>query len=98
MPDTVVERAVAVLRAGGLVALPTETVYGLAADAANDAAVRRVYAVKGRPADHPLILHLPERTALERYAVGDLRLLRRLADRFWPGPLTAIVRKSDAVS
>jgi len=98
MPDSVIDAAVGVLRAGGLVALPTETVYGLAADAANAAAVRRIYAVKGRPADHPLIVHLPQRAELAHYAAGDPPALRRLADRFWPGPLTAIVHKTDLVS
>jgi L-threonylcarbamoyladenylate synthase len=78
--------------------VPTETVYGLAADAANDFAVRRLFAVKGRPADHPVILHLPASAPLERYAVGDLGALRRLAERYWPGPLTVIVQKSPFVS
>ncbi len=57
---TDIDRAVAVLRSGGLVAFPTETVYGLGADASNDAAVRRVFEVKGRPSDHPLIVHLSD--------------------------------------
>jgi L-threonylcarbamoyladenylate synthase len=96
--DSIVDQAVRVLRAGGIVALPTETVYGLAADAANLAAVRRVYAVKGRPADHPLIVHVADAAALERYAAGNLPALRRLAQRFWPGPLTAIVPRTDLVS
>jgi L-threonylcarbamoyladenylate synthase len=98
MFDTIINEAVRVLRAGGVVALPTETVYGLAADAANAAAVRRIFAVKGRPADHPLIVHLPAASVLERYAAGNLAALERLAARFWPGPLTAIVRKTDVVS
>ncbi len=86
------------LRAGGVVALPTETVYGLAADAANPAAVRRIYAIKGRPADHPLIVHLPQAADLERYAAGDLRTARILAERYWPGPLTIVLPKSGIVS
>lgn len=98
MANEDIARAVDLLRAGGVVALPTETVYGLAADAANDAAVRRVYAIKGRPADHPLILHVPNTAALARYAAGEHVALERLAARFWPGPLTAIVRKTAAVS
>jgi L-threonylcarbamoyladenylate synthase len=98
MADSIIAEAVRVLRAGGLVALPTETVYGLAADAANDSAVRRIFAVKGRPDNHPLIVHLPDLTALARYAADDPPALRRLAERFWPGPLTAIVRKTDRVS
>jgi L-threonylcarbamoyladenylate synthase len=98
MPDSIIDEAVRVLRAGGVVALPTETVYGLAADAANLAAVRRVFTIKGRPPDHPLIVHVPNAQALARYAAGDPPALRRLAERFWPGPLTAIVRKTDSVS
>lgn len=97
MNDPLVREAVRVLRAGGVVALPTETVYGLAADAANEAAVRRIYAIKGRPADHPLIVHLPDVSHVDRYVRGDQPRLRVLAQRFWPGPLTAIVPKSDAV-
>jgi L-threonylcarbamoyladenylate synthase len=85
------------LQAGGVVALPTETVYGLAADATNSVAVRRVYAIKGRPADHPLIVHLPDPEQLERYAVAVPAAARRLVARFWPGPLTIIVHKSDEV-
>jgi L-threonylcarbamoyladenylate synthase len=98
MSNPIIDEAVRVLRAGGVVALPTETVYGLAADAANPAAVRRVFAIKGRPADHPLIVHVPLGTPLARYAAGDPPALHRLAERFWPGPLTAIVRKTELVS
>jgi L-threonylcarbamoyladenylate synthase len=98
MSNPIIDEAVRVLRAGGVIALPTETVYGLAADAANVAAVRRVFAIKNRPADHPLIVHVPNAQALTRYAAGNAPELARLAERFWPGPLTAIVRKTDAVS
>jgi L-threonylcarbamoyladenylate synthase len=98
MSDSIIDEAVRVLRTGGVVALPTETVYGLAADAANVGAVRRVFTIKGRPADHPLIVHVPNAQALARYAAGDPPALHRLAERFWPGPLTAIVRKTDLVS
>jgi L-threonylcarbamoyladenylate synthase len=63
-----VDEAVTVLRAGGLVGMPTETVYGLAADASNEAAVRRIFAVKGRPADHPLIVHVADAAALAQWA------------------------------
>jgi L-threonylcarbamoyladenylate synthase len=89
--DAVVARAVAVLRGGGVVALPTETVYGLAADVANDAAVARVYAIKGRPTEHPLIVHVHDAAALEGYVAATTPALRALAARFWPGPLTVIV-------
>ena len=80
-----------------MIALPTETVYGLAADVTNAAAVRRIYAIKGRPLDHPLIVHLPNREQLERYAVDVPEPARRLVAAFWPGPLTLVLRKSDEV-
>lgn len=92
MNDDVVARAAAVLRAGGVVAIPTETVYGLAADVENADAIARVYAIKGRPADHPLIVHVHDVDALDGYAVIT-PALRTLAARFWPGPLTAVVAR-----
>jgi len=98
MTDSLIDEAVRLLRAGGVIALPTETVYGLAADASNDDAVRRIYAIKGRPADHPLIVHLPSREALARYVGAPSPWLAPLVARFWPGPLTVVVRKSSAVS
>jgi len=79
-----VARAVGVLRAGGVVAIPTETVYGLAADVANPAAIARIYAIKGRPADHPLIVHVHDLDALDGYVAEITPALRILADRFWP--------------
>jgi L-threonylcarbamoyladenylate synthase len=85
------------LAAGGVVAIPTETVYGLAADMTNAAAVRRIYAIKGRPLDHPLIVHLPGAEFIERYATDVPASAHRLVERFWPGPLTIVLRKSDAV-
>jgi len=88
----IVARAAAVLRAGGVVAIPTETVYGLAADVENAAAIARVYAIKGRPADHPLIVHAHDVDALDGYA-AITPVLRILAARFWPGPLTAVVAR-----
>nr|MDQ6925393.1 Sua5/YciO/YrdC/YwlC family protein [Candidatus Eremiobacteraeota bacterium] len=88
-----VARAVAVLRGGGVVAIPTETVYGLAADVANAAAIARVYAIKGRPRDHPLIVHVHDAGALGGYVAEVTPALRTLAARFWPGPLTAIVAR-----
>ncbi|HEY8432151.1 MAG TPA: L-threonylcarbamoyladenylate synthase [Sandaracinaceae bacterium] len=92
-----IEDAVQVLRAGGLVAFPTETVYGLGADARNPEAVRRIFAVKGRPAGHPLIVHLPSAEHLERWAARVPAAARELAARFWPGPLTVILEKRDDV-
>lgn len=92
-----VEAAVSVLRDGGLVAIPTETVYGLAADATNEAAVRRVFAVKGRPSGHPLILHFADAAAIAPFVEGELpAAARALAARFWPGPLTLVLRRSKA--
>lgn len=90
---TDVERAAKILRAGGLVAFPTETVYGLGADASNPAALRRLYAVKGRPAAHPVIVHIPEGVDLDDYAVAVPPLAYDLARAFWPGPLTLVVRR-----
>lgn len=83
-------RAAALLRAGGLVAFPTETVYGLGGDARSDAAVAAIFAAKDRPRFNPLIAHLPDMEAVERYAhlQGDAR---RLAEIFWPGPLTLVL-------
>ena len=89
--------AARLLQAGGVIAIPTETVYGLAADVTNAAAVRRIYAIKGRPLDHPLIVHLPSAAQLERYAVDVPPGARRLVECFWPGPLTIVLRKSDEV-
>jgi L-threonylcarbamoyladenylate synthase len=85
------------LRAGGVIALPTETVYGLAADIANEAAVRRVFAIKGRPLSHPLIVHIADAADLDRYAIDVPPDARVLAERLWPGPLTMVLRKSAAV-
>jgi L-threonylcarbamoyladenylate synthase len=94
---TAVAEAVAVLRRGGLVAFPTETVYGLGADARNPAAVARVFAAKGRPAAHPLIVHLGDAARLEGWARDVPATARRLAERFWPGPLTLILRRAAGV-
>lgn len=92
-----VKCAAALLRAGELVAFPTETVYGLGADAANPAAVAKVFAAKGRPADHPLIVHLPDVSHLDRWARNVPHEARQLAEKFWPGPLTLILKRHAAV-
>jgi L-threonylcarbamoyladenylate synthase len=92
-----VERAVRVLQSGGLVAFPTETVYGLGADARSPGAVARIFAAKGRPAGHPLIVHLPSIEHLDRWAREIPDEARALAARFWPGPLTLILRKQPEV-
>jgi L-threonylcarbamoyladenylate synthase len=96
-PATEIGRAVAILRAGGLVAFPTETVYGLGADASNPAAVGRIFAAKGRPADHPLIVHLASAADLGAWAIDVPPLARRLAEACWPGPLTIILRRAPGV-
>jgi len=93
-----VEQAARILRSGGLVAFPTETVYGLGADAANDEAVRRVFAAKGRPADHPLIVHFAAPEDAARWAARWSDDAEKLAAAFWPGPLTLIVPKAAHVS
>ncbi|MBU1192390.1 MAG: threonylcarbamoyl-AMP synthase [Gammaproteobacteria bacterium] len=92
-----IQQAAAALRAGGLVALPTETVYGLGADAMNPAAVARIFALKGRPATHPLIVHIGSVAALDQWAVKIPDAARRLAEAFWPGPLTLILQRQTQV-
>ena len=95
--DATVREAAELLRAGEIVGMPTETVYGLAADALNEQAVGKVFAAKGRPADHPLIVHLPSAQHLPRWARSIPREVIALADAFWPGPLTVILPRSDDV-
>ncbi len=90
-------RAVALLRAGRLVAFPTETVYGLGADASNPQAVARIFAAKGRPADHPVIVHLADAAQLPLWARVMPEAARRLAAAFWPGPLTLILPRAAGV-
>jgi L-threonylcarbamoyladenylate synthase len=82
------------LREGSLVAFPTETVYGLGADAANEEAVARIYQVKGRPADHPLIVHIGDLKYLEQWILGISDYGIALAREFWPGPMTLILKRS----
>ena len=89
-----VRRAAEILRAGGLVAFPTETVYGLGADASNPAAVARLYSVKRRPADHPVILHFADAETAFTWAHKPSPQALRLAEWFWPGPLTLILERS----
>jgi L-threonylcarbamoyladenylate synthase len=87
--------AAAVLMSGGLVAFPTETVYGLGADACNAAAVARIYSVKGRPADHPLIVHVPSMDLLGDWAADVPAYAIALARDYWPGPMTLVVTRSE---
>lgn len=91
--DSDYARAVELLSAGELVAFPTETVYGLGADAASPAAVAKIFAAKGRPADHPLIVHVPGHDWVERWAEQVPDAAWELAEAFWPGPLTLILKK-----
>lgn len=90
--------AIKALEAGKLVAFPTETVYGLGADAENDEAVLKIYAAKGRPADHPLIVHVSEKADLSYWAKKIPLEAQKLIDHFWPGPLTLILNKTEKVS
>ncbi len=94
-PD--VQRAAAILRRGGLVAFPTETVYGLGADASNAAAMARLYAVKGRPGDHPVIVHFADSDLAFAWAREVPDAARRLAAKFWPGPLTLVLKRAPHV-
>lgn len=89
--DAAIAAAAQVLRSGGLVAFPTETVYGLGADARSETAVRAIFAAKGRPADNPLIVHIGDPAGLVDVAATVPALAARLAEQFWPGPLTLVV-------
>jgi L-threonylcarbamoyladenylate synthase len=94
---TDIDAAVAALRAGELVAFPTETVYGLGADARNPAALRKIYAMKGRPSTHPLILHLADAAQLSQWVAAVPPAAQALAARFWPGPLTLVLPRASGV-
>jgi len=90
-----IHKAAKKLKSGDLVAFPTETVYGLGADATNEEAVKRIYEVKGRPNDHPLIVHVASINALETWAQDIPDYAVELARAFWPGPMTLILKRSD---
>ena len=98
MDSHALDVAIRILRAGGLVAFPTETVYGLGADASNPDAVKKIYAVKGRPRNHPLIVHLASAVQLRDWTSEIPDAGKRLADRFWPGPLTLIFKRAPHVN
>ena len=89
-----ISNAAAALQAGALVAFPTETVYGLGADATNESAVAHIYSVKGRPADHPLIVHIGQLSQLDHWAIDIPDYAIALARVFWPGPMTLILKRS----
>ena len=91
------EEAADILRSGGLVAIPTETVYGLGGDGLLPSAAAKIYAAKGRPSDNPLIIHIAEFESLKLLTNEITEKARKLADAFWPGPLTMIFQKSDKV-
>ena len=90
-------RAAELLRAGGLIGLPTETVYGLAADASNPAAIAKMFAAKGRPADHPVIVHLADAEQIREWAIEIPAAAWTLAKKFWPGPMTLILKRAPHV-
>lgn len=92
-----IEEAAATIKNGGLVGVPTETVYGLGADGLNEEAVRHIFEAKGRPQDNPLILHVPDSSWLERYCRDIPPVAYLLADKFWPGPLTMILPRRSIV-
>ena len=92
-----VTRAVAWLRAGEIIGLPTETVYGLAADASNADAVAKIYSAKGRPVDHPLIVHVASADAAKSWAATWPKAAEKLAAAFWPGPMTLVVKRASHV-
>ena len=86
-----------IIREGGLVAFPTETVYGLGGNALDAGAAKKIYAAKGRPSDNPLIVHVADPSEVEKYAAEVSPLARRLMDTFWPGPLTIVFPKKDCI-
>ena len=90
-----IKKAAQALKDGHLVAFPTETVYGLGADATNEKAVSRVYSVKARPTDHPLIVHISSIDQLGKWAIDIPDYAKKLADKFWPGPMTLILKRSE---
>ena len=91
----VILRAAKALKDGHLVAFPTETVYGLGADASSGEAVARIYSVKGRPADHPLIVHIASMQDIDKWAIDIPEYAIKLAREFWPGPMTLVLKRSE---
>ena len=95
--NAILERAAQIIKKGGLVAFPTETVYGLGGDALNKDASRKIYAAKGRPSDNPLIVHIADRNDLYKLAEEVPETALKLADAFMPGPITIILKKKECV-
>ncbi len=96
--ENLLEQAANIIRGGGLVAFPTETVYGLGADALNEEAVRKIFQAKGRPADNPLIVHISSREMLSRVASDVSDKAERLIEKFWAGPLTLVLKRKPDVA
>jgi len=95
--DENIEKAGKLLKSGEVVGIPTETVYGLAADATNPDAVSKIFVAKGRPQDNPLIVHIADKDDIEKYAHDIPEIAYRIADKFWPGPLTMVLPKKDII-
>lgn len=93
----IIEEAGKILKEGGLVAFPTETVYGLGADALNEEAAKKIYEAKGRPSDNPLIVHIADLEALDGITASIPPCTKKIAEAYWPGPLTMIFEKNDRV-
>lgn len=96
--EQIISLASLILRSGGVVAIPTETVYGLAGNISIDSSIKKIYELKNRPVGHPLIVHIESMEQLHEYSINVPRYVEILAKRFWPGPLTFILYKSDKVS
>lgn len=96
--ESAITQAIAALQQGQLLGLPTETVYGLAADACQDQAVQQIFLRKGRPAQHPLIVHVADAAAAEYFAAAVPDFARALMAAFWPGPLTLILPRRPGVA
>jgi L-threonylcarbamoyladenylate synthase len=98
MMDSSIQQAVKILQQGGLVAMPTETVYGLAADASNPQAIQKIYQAKGRPSSHPVIVHVASLEQIDDWAIDISPQVKKMLSQFWPGPLTIICKKAPHVS
>ncbi len=96
--DSILKKAADIINNGGLVAFPTETVYGLGADGLNTNAVKKIYVAKGRPSDNPLILHIAKEEDLEKLVTEITPVAKELMANFWPGPMTLVLKKKDVVS
>ena len=95
--NKIIKEAAKVLRDGGLVAFPTETVYGLGANALDSEAVKKIFIAKGRPQDNPLIVHIADFESIEKVAVDIPEIAKKLMEKFWPGPMTIILKKSSII-